>query len=51
METHASSSGTKQPTKSFKDTLSRVKQEHYEKMIKHGVHKDWKEVEALEKGA
>lgn len=48
-ETHTASNGAQKATKPFKDTLPQYKVEHYEKMIKAGVHKDWKEVEALEK--
>ncbi|MEQ1844123.1 MAG: hypothetical protein ABL983_00930 [Nitrospira sp.] len=48
-ETHTPSSGSQKSTKSFKDALPQYKVEHYEKMIKAGAHKDWKEVEALEK--
>ena len=48
-ETHTASNGSQKATKPFRDTLPQYKIEHYEKMIKAGVHKDWKEVEALEK--
>lgn len=49
METHSPSQSTKQPNKSFKDTLSAEKVRHYERMMNAGIVKDWKAVEALEK--
>ena len=49
METHSSSQSSKAPSKSFKETLSSEKVSHYERMMRSGLVKDWKEVEALEK--
>lgn len=48
METHTPAQ-KKQDTKSFKDTLPAYKITHYEKMMKAGLVKDWKDVEDLEK--
>ena len=44
METHTSSV-TKQAKAPFKDSLPAWKVPEYEKLIKHGVYKDWKEIE------
>jgi hypothetical protein len=44
METHTSSV-TKQAKAPFKDSLPAWKVTEYEKLIKHGVYKDWKEIE------
>ena len=48
METHATQK-QKAAVKSYEDSLPEPKREHYRKMIKHGVVKDWKEVEEIEK--
>jgi hypothetical protein len=48
-ETHMSSTQTQKPTKSWRESLPESEQEHWKKMIKHNVVKDWKEAEALAK--